>query len=132
MAVYWMAAAWNHALANRRWYPGALLTVDYIIEWGMMVDPYMNKDGIRKIGVYVNTLEGRKNYPPHEEVPRLLKALVASQDDLTPEEFYKQFEGIHPFGDGNGRTGKIVYNWLKDTLHAPIMPPDFFGGISNP
>jgi fido (protein-threonine AMPylation protein) len=52
--------------------------------------------------------------------------------NMTPEQAYYEFEIIHPFRDGNGRTGKIIYNWLMGTLRAPVFPPDMFGGISNP
>ena len=28
----------------------------------------------------------------------------------------------HPFIDGNGRTGKIIYNWINSSLYDPILP----------
>jgi len=53
---------------------------------------------------------------------------------MEPLEAYKEFEYIHPFADGNGRTGKIILNWLSDTLRTPFFPPaDLFGyPITNP
>ena len=41
---------------------------------------------------------------------------------LTP--FHHQFESIHPFYDGNGRTGRIVnvlYLVAKELLHIPVL-----------
>jgi fido (protein-threonine AMPylation protein) len=50
---------------------------------------------------------------------------------MTPDEAYLEFEEIHPFVDGNGRAGKIIFNWLADSLGDPKMPPNFWG-IYNP
>lgn len=52
-------------------------------------------------------------------------------DELSPDEFYVEFEKIHPFVDGNGRTGKILHNWLLGTLGDPVLIKDYFGG-GNP
>jgi len=52
--------------------------------------------------------------PPAEEVPRLLADLYATlNDDLLPAVVqaalvHAQFETIHPFDDGNGRTGRAL------------------------
>jgi hypothetical protein len=43
---------------------------------------------------------------------------------LTAQWLYERFEDIHPREDGNGRTGKIIYNWLMGTLDAPQFPTE--------
>lgn len=30
------------------------------------------------------------------------------------------YEGVHPFADGNGRSGRILYNWQRIKLGLPI------------
>lgn len=43
---------------------------------------------------------------------------------MSKEEFAKNchivFESIHPFDDGNGRTGRILYNWHRLKLGLPL------------
>ncbi len=57
--------------------------------------------------------------------------MYAAAHDGTPAEAYREFQEIHPFRDGNGRVGKIVFNLLNGTLHDPQMPPNFFN-CANP
>lgn len=33
--------------------------------------------------------------------------------------FHAMFENIHPFSDGNGRTGRIVMNWMLERAGYP-------------
>jgi fido (protein-threonine AMPylation protein) len=50
---------------------------------------------------------------------------------MSPDLVYREFQMIHPFLDGNGRTGKILMNYLADTLEAPTMPSNWFN-CANP
>lgn len=69
--------------------------------------------------------------PPVEEVPRLLADLYAAiNDDLLPPLVqaalvHAQFETIHPFDDGNGRTGRaLIHVILSRRGVAPnYVPP---------
>ena len=49
-----------------------------------------------------------------EDTPRVLKAVWG----------HIQFESIHPFADGNGRTGRMLVNWILGRPFAPAVLAD--------
>lgn len=126
--VGWMLNAWAYALREAA--EGRRPTMADAREMGCLIERRRNKIGWRRCGVRV----GSRLCPDFNVVPDLLDALFARRDQMTPIEFYKEFELVHPFVDGNGRTGKILLNWLNGTLGDPVFPPaDLFGHpIRNP
>ena len=123
--VGWMLDAWGYALSV-----DGGPELDHIIVIGRKIERFLNLKGIRDCGVRV----GGRICPDYKMVPELLEELFGHIDNLCPLEFYRKFEEIHPFVDGNGRTGKILLNWLNGTLLHPIFPSNDFWGewIVNP
>jgi len=36
-----------------------------------------------------------------------------------PDEFFIEFEKVHPYNDGNGRVGEIIYYWMTGNFNTP-------------
>lgn len=66
---------------------------------------------------------------PPEDVEEELSELVSEMNEATENNaltaaayFHAKFENIHPFADGNGRTGRIVMNYiLLLNNHPPVI-----------
>ncbi|MBP7074196.1 MAG: Fic family protein [Rhabdochlamydiaceae bacterium] len=81
--------------------------------------------------------------PPPLELPRVLGDLenfIHSKDNRFPPLIkaailHAQFETIHPFTDGNGRTGRLLITlllWHEKTLELPLLYlSDFFKKNQN-
>ncbi len=74
--------------------------------------------------------------PHHEEIPAAMDDLVAymARDDVPVLEHvaiaHAQFETIHPFPDGNGRTGRaLVQSMLRAKLLTRTMTLPVSGGL---
>lgn len=70
--------------------------------------------------------------PPHDEIPRILGDLekfIHSKNKQFPPLIkaaliHAQFETIHPFIDGNGRTGRLLitmFLWQEKLLELPLL-----------
>ena len=111
------------------------ISTNMLVKIQSMIEP--NKVGIRKtLGTnLVNSVTGEIIYTPPQtegEIRDLLKNLEDYindfDDDIDPlikmALIHYQFESIHPFYDGNGRTGRILnvlYLVLNNLLDSPIL-----------
>lgn len=129
--VGWMFNAWVYAL-RRSYGDPRPLDIDDILNIGSRVEAVKNYGGFRSGGVRV----GARICPRPEQVVPLLTQLFLEHNEkpLKPLDFYRRLLEIHPFVDGNGRTGKVVLAWLSGKLKDPGFPPkDFWGApIRNP
>lgn len=122
-SVSWMVDGW--ALAAQHQASEGEVTPEFIIKLGKTVEPRTNQNKWRQVGVQV----GNNVKPQWHEVPRLMDNLIEAWNRISSDEWYREFEEVHPFRDGNGRTGNILWNYHRDTLEPRTLdfPPDFWG-----
>jgi Fic family protein len=87
-----------------------------------------SKGDLRLSQVYVD----KKYFPDFSKVPQLLQQLVdeinKKLDKVKDDEIIKlsadihcQFVNIHPFGDGNGRTARLLMNYIQMYHREPLI-----------
>lgn len=117
-SVHWMLEAYNYALTMAPVLP----TEADVLNLGRLVEPNKNADGYRQVPVRI----GNDVKAEWRLIPRQMEKLCEAVGVLDPGPWFYEYEQVHPWRDGNGRTGQILYNWLNDTLHAPVWAPNYF------
>jgi len=112
-----------------------ILSLNQILEIQAVLEP--NKPGLRRLpGTTLQDGEGQVVYTPPQHPDRIvelmgeLERFLNDSDIFTADPLVKmalahhQFESIHPFYNGNGRTGRIVnvlYLVQQGLLDAPVL-----------
>jgi len=68
----------------------------------------------------VNVTVGGRLAPDYSYVPDLMTKWIADLPEMTPLTAHIRFEAIHPFRDGNGRTGRMIYWYI--CKHRGVKP----------
>lgn len=100
-----------------------------IINIAKLVNKNINEiDGYRKTQVFI---KGAEHIPPRGmEIPMLMKYFIDNYNNTVFDDIYEkvayfhiEFERIHPFSDGNGRTGRVLMclEFLKSNVAPAIV-----------
>ena len=89
-----------------------------------------DSEGYRKVQVFIN---GTEYIPPEaKQIPNLMNYFIYNYNNDGQEVFSKiakyhiEFERIHPFEDGNGRTGRLLLNYelIKNNVSPIVISKD--------
>lgn len=82
----------------------------------------------RKVMVYVGGRAGVKNALVPEEIEKWCEDMNVDVDtmregdkEILAKKDHVQYEKIHPFIDGNGRTGRMFMNWWRLKNGLPLL-----------
>lgn len=108
------ARAWNWLIDQ------PLISLDVLFELHSRITlkqlPRQERGNFRTVQVYVGN-----HTPPAPEIAKYqttdwLWDLLERWENLDPKEMHIRFETIHPFIDGNGRTGRMLMWWHEMKL----------------
>jgi Fic family protein len=93
-----------------------ILRMHKLLMKNLLKNPKQNAGKYRECAIWI----GRKGGPKYEQIPELMNSLEYDIINLSKDSniqdiwnIHHKFETIHPFVDGNGRTGRLLLNWLS-------------------
>ena len=122
----------KYALSYMMEHSSEPLSQDFIKHIGILINHNINEiDGYRRVAVII---KGAEHIPPAPGmVPNMMMQFIYNYEHTVFSSPYERaaqahidFERIHPFADGNGRTGRVLINYemLRNDLPPVVIPVD--------
>ena len=112
----WIMACLNSKYLNKQ-------NISYILGIHQRLLKRLNKEIAGKIRECPVTISGKTKWNSKEEIIKELNILHKNIPKTEEEikQWHIKFEEIHPFEDGNGRTGRILMNIQRLKIGLPLL-----------
>lgn len=116
-------SAWNYLKSQKKLSLHAIRTTHALLMKEQETLKESEKGRFRTIPIYVGTKEMLKPLFIEESLVEWIKAMNAKQahPELNWKQLHVDYERIHPFVDGNGRTGRMFMNWGRLRNNLPLL-----------
>lgn len=102
--------AWKYLVKCKTLSHADICRVQRIITWNQ-TDLDESAKGRYRGELAINVYVGGEMKCPYDQVDKEIDSWLSDLPKMTPLMSHIRFEHIHPFTDGNGRTGRMLYWW---------------------
>ncbi len=112
--------AWQYLMKQKVLTTGVVLRTHKILMLHSKLAP--NQKGyFRTVDVWVGKHKGIHPILVPEQIDEWCQGILVSNDEEEIRHNHIDYECIHPFLDGNGRTGRMFMNWQRIQAGLPVL-----------
>lgn len=113
-------AAWNYLIKEDKLTPEVIKETHRLLMINQNLFDW-EKGYFRKCPVYIGGRSGLNWVKIPARIKEWCEAVMSENPTHDPKTLHVLYEEIHPFVDGNGRTGRMFMNWQRLRQGLPLL-----------